>query len=228
MKRKSSKFWKKLNEGVLLKSNARWFKEIGDILIDISNLDEKPLFLNILRRVLIFNRINNHIIKSPEEIILRSELIYELQKLIDFFKLDVKIKNNAEFIQHILKDEEVEAFHQEIPVSFHSGDNCYGASRPTPPCINFDVILWDIIKTKAEQNISYSKRSILRIFFIVALHEFSELEFNYKHCEDPRCPMGLTFPARFKENPFLRSLKACEQHHKLTKFLVHPLIRSLE
>jgi hypothetical protein len=228
IKGKTSQYWERLNKDILVKNNTEWIEEIDGILDEISKSNERQLFLNILRRVLILHSINTYLFQEGDYLILRSELICELKKLIDSLNIDVQIKTFAEFGNQLMQSPKIANFHKQVPISYHLEGTTCGVSTPKPPSINVERTLQQLIKLELTESISYSKHQILRFMAIVAIHEHAEAKLDYKHCDTPHCPMFGDLIMKLKDNPYLHSLKPCEKHQKLKRFLACPAFKALE
>ena len=167
------------------------------------------------------------VIKHKGFDIFRSDIIFNLQKILSALKIEVKILSlyefQEEFMRHFQDNKEAQIINEKVPQSFiHAGK-----SSPGIVAINFDSIIRDILQFEDRNNIELSLNGILCILFIAALHEYGESKFNYKHCDDEKCPM-------FPDQPFARSepllwpYSPCKNHTELNRYLSHPIIAEIK
>lgn len=222
-----SKLWHEIYDNVRSLKPTEWLEQAKEIIKEVSKFisTEHLLFLNILRTVLILHHINNNAIKCEDNKPYRSEIILETMLILKELNLDVKLKTISEFAAQIMNRLEMASFAQKVPESYHAGIYISGISEPKPPSINYELILANIAEREYEEGIEFSKNQIVRMLFIIALHEFGEAEFNYKHCQDEKCPMHPKSPI-FRENPLLWPFQPCIKHLKLNKLLSHPLVEN--
>jgi hypothetical protein len=158
----------------------------------------------------------------------RSEIIYELIKLLKELKINVRVLFDDEFREALLLEAPFKSRSRQEIEKLKLFDHISGSRAQDPLIITFDHILNIIKEFEKENTVSFTSNEKLLILFSEALHEFAELEFEYSHCEKKACPMYRAYNLiKILGKKVIFRIEPCKQHSKLERYIESSQVQKL-